>query len=330
MKKQSNLFSFMLILTLFVCGFVTSNSTFAADSDAVAKFPEKRIEIIASFGPGSGVDITSRALAGPLSRVLGVDVIVTNIEGSQGLVGTEHAYNQAADGYTIFLTTQTHLITQVYGLSDIIFTKEFEPVCRMLHDVTVVSTNPKGRFKTFEELSAFAKEHPNEVKVAGVAPTGLDGMIVKQFIQNSGVPLDMVAFSNSSECKSALLGNHVDLSVDDIVSTSPLVQAGELIGMMVLAEKRVEQLPEIPCSVELGINATIGAWRGISVRRGTDPAIVDKLEQAIIAAMKDPEWLAFVDRGMMNQRQGFASTGDFAKIWDEEMAFFTKLADIKK
>jgi tripartite-type tricarboxylate transporter receptor subunit TctC len=89
----------------------------------------------------------------------------------------------------------------------------------LCHDVTVLSTNPTGRFKSWDEIKAFAADHPKEVKVAGTAPNGIDGMTIRQFVKESGVSLDLVSFDNSSEVNSALLGNHVDMSTDDCVST---------------------------------------------------------------------------------------------------------------
>ena len=254
-------------------------------------------------------------------------MVVTNIEGSQGLNGVEYANKQPADGYTLLLTTQTQLITQIYGLSEIKFTEEFDPVCRLVHDVTLVTGNSKGKFKDFDELSAFAREHPKDVKIAGLAATGLDGMIIKQFVKASGLQIDLISFGGTGECKSALLGGHVDLSIDDIATAKPLIEDGDLIGMMVLAEERMPGLPDVPCSAEKGIDATIGAWRGLSVKKGTDPEVIKTLEEAIVKAMEDPDWKDFVASGMLDQRPGYADSVEFKNIWNEEYAFFEKMAE---
>ena len=310
----------LLLAFVMLCGGCTK-------SDKKAEFPSRRVEIVVGFGPGSGTDVTSRALSEPLSSVLGVPVTITNIEGSQGLKGLEYVYKQPNDGYTLFLTTQTQLITQIYGLSSIKFTEQFEPVSRLVHDVTLVTANADGRFKNFEELAAYAKEHPKDVKIAGLAASGLDGMIIRQFVNNSGLELDLVSFGATAECKSALLGGHVDLNIDEIATAKPLIEAGNLIGIMVLAEERLPGLPDVPCSAEYGIKADIGAWRGLSVKKGTDEKIVQKLQESIVKAMEDQRWKDFVASGMLDQRPGFATSAQFAEIWKEEYAFFDEMIE---
>lgn len=289
-------------------------------------FPERKVEIVVGFGPGSGTDITARALSEPLSEVLGVPVVVTNIEGSQGLNGLDYVYKQPADGYTLMLTTQTQLITQIYGLSEIKFTEEFDPVSRLCHDVTILGASSSGRFKTLEELTEFAKANPKAVKIAGLAATGLDGMIIKQFVENSGMELDLVSFGGTSDCLSALLGNHVDLTICEIATAKSLMDAGDMIGMMVLAENKLDGV-DIPCSVDLGIEATIGAWRGLSIKKGTDPEIIKYLEDAIAKAMESESWQEFLANNMLNYREGYANSEQFRAIWEEEYAFFEQMAE---
>lgn len=290
-------------------------------------FPNRKIEIVVGFGPGSGTDITARAIAEPLSDVLGVPVVVTNIEGSQGLNGLNYIYKQPNDGYTLFLTTQTQLITQVYGLSEIKFMDEFEPVARLCHDVTLLGASSSGRFKNLDELMEFAKANPKAVKIAGLAATGLDGMIIKQFVENSGMDLDLVSFGGTADCLSALLGNHVDLSICEVATAKSLMEAGDMIGMMVLSENRLDDFPDIPCSVELGIDATIGAWRGLSVKKGTDPEVTTVLENAVKEAMESEKWKNFVETNMLNYRDGYADADGFRAIWEEEYAFFESMAE---
>lgn len=316
-----------LTLAMTVAGMCLAGCSGGTSAQSGKTYPERKVEIIVGFGAGSGTDITARALSEPLSKVLGVPVVVTNIEGSQGLNGLEYVYKQPADGYTLFLTTQTQLITQINGLSEIKFTEEFMPVSRLVHDVTLITGNGQGRFKDFDEMKALAEANPKDVKIAGLAATGLDGMIIKQFVESSGLELDLISFGGTGECKSALLGGHVDLSIDDVATAKPLIEDGELTGIVVLSEERLPGLPDVPCSVEKGIDATIGAWRGLSVRKGTDPEVIKTLEEAIVKAMEDPAWKEFVETGMLDQRPGYANSEEFEKIWEEEYAFFETMVE---
>ena len=94
-----------LTLAMTVAGMCLAGCSGGTSAKAGKTYPERKVEIIVGFGAGSGTDITARALSEPLSKVLGVPVVVTNIEGSQGLNGLEYVYKQPADGYTLFLTT---------------------------------------------------------------------------------------------------------------------------------------------------------------------------------------------------------------------------------
>ena len=281
-------------------------------------YPKRKIEIVVGFGTGSGTDLTARGIAKPLEAILGIPVVVTNIEGSQGIKGMEYVTKQPADGYTLFITTQTQLLAQINDLSRVKITEDFDPVCRLVHDVVLITANAKGRFKNFQELQAYAKEHPGDVKIGGLTATGVDAVAVRQFCEKSGAEIEYVSFAGGAEISSALLGGHIDLACSEVADAIPLIEAGELIGIAVLAERRLEGAPNIPCSVELGVDATMGAWRGLSIKKGTDPEIIKYLNEKIVEAMKSEDWQKFLNVSMLNQRPGFAGYEEFGKLWKSE------------
>ncbi len=319
-----------MILTLAACGGQNNPGSGAApnttpgsvtpdvSAESDFSYPDRKIEIVVGFGTGSGTDITARAIAEPLQEILGVPVVVTNIEGSQGIKGMEYTERQPADGYTLFLTTQTQLLAQINDLSDVKITEDFEPLARLVHSVVLITGNGNGRFKDINELIAYAKEHPGDVKLGGIGMTSVDAVAVREFCNESGAGIEYVSFGSGSELSSALMGGHIDLACSELADSIPLMESGDLIGMVVLADERLPSVPDIPCSVELGINATMGAWRGLSVKAGTDSKIIDFLNEKIVEAMKTKSWANFVQSNGLDQRPGYANNTDFAALWESE------------
>lgn len=328
MKKLSRRFlslslALLTALSLTACG--QTASTPDQEKEEVVEetpftYPERKIEIVVGFGTGSGTDITARAIAEPLQEILGVPVVVTNIEGSQGIKGMEYAEKQPADGYTFFLTTQTQLLAQINDLSDVKITEDFEPLARLVHSVVLITGNGNGRFKDINEVIAYAKEHPGDVKLGGIGMTSVDAVALREFCSECGADIEYVSFSGGAELSSALLGGHIDLACSELADSMPLIESGDLTGMVVLAENRLPSAPDIPCTGELGINATMGAWRGLSVKKGTDPQIIEFLNEKIQEAMQTESWAKFVEANGLDQRPGYANNKEFADLWVSEYA----------
>jgi len=255
--------------------------------------------------------------------VLGVPVVVTNMEGGGGIIGMEYVNKQPADGYTFMIHSPTHLLLSIQKLSEVDLIKDFVPVTRLVQDSVLITASSNGRFKTWDEVVAWAEDHPGDVTIGAQAPKGVDAITVRMISAGAGIETKFIPFDGGAEVKSAMLGGHIDLSNDDPINALALVQSGELNALLVGNDKRLPGFPDTPCTVELGIDVTAGPWRGISARKDTPEEAIKGMEVAIAEAMKSAQWQDFAKKAMLDQRPGYANAEEFSKIWEEQYQFYS-------
>ena len=302
MKK---LVCMLLAVSLIVCGAVAASAEF--------KF-ERKISIVCPWGVGGGADSTLRPMANLIKNILGQEVEVMNVTGGNGVTAIEYVYKQPADGYTFMLGTQSLFMQDIQGTTSMNFKDEFIPVARLVHAINVITASKKAMdakgYKTFSEMRDFVKAHPFEVSVGMLTSTGLDGASLKQALE--GLDILDVSYPSGSEMNSALVGGHIDIMVTGTDEIAGLIEAGDIVPLLTLAEQRMKRYPDVECSVELGINSVLGPARGIFAKKGTPKEAIDALAAAIEQAAKDPTWQEFLAQGCYDERPGFAGPEEYA------------------
>ena len=330
------LFASLLVLSL------CSTVLFAADTDSPAapqgwKF-DKKIVIVCPWGEGGGADATLRAIVPLIKNATGQEVEVVNVTGGNGTNGASYTREQPADGYTFMLGTQSLLIQDVMGEMKFKFLNEFVPVARLVHAIDVIATSRKAMeergFKTFSELRDYIKAHPFSVSVGMLTRVGVDGVSFQQATE--GLNILEVDYPTGGGMTGALLAGQIDLMITGMQEIEEQISAGEIIPMLVLAEKRMNRYPSVECSKELGINAFLGSERGLFARNGTPREAIDALRAIIADAVKTPEWNDFLQQGGYDERPGYADAPEYQKALEDEYKTFTdmlkpaKKADAKK
>ena len=303
--------------------FVIAALLSASVSIAGEKFPVRKIDVIVPYGPGSGTDTTMRALAPSLQKVLGVPVVVQNVAGSGGLRGMEFSAKQPPDGYTLFMCTPTHILAQIQKLSPINLTEKFDPLVGLVQDSTLVTTKAGGRFKTWKEMAAYAKDHPGEVTVAGLSPKGIDAVSMRMLAKAAGIELTFVPFGSGAEATSAILGGHVDLANEGPADAYDMIMGGEQLALLVASDRRLSDLPDVPTSIDEGLNVVTGPWRALCVPKGVDAEKMVILQDALEKAFNSPEFQEWLKKTMLDQRPGWRRSEDLGKKWQEDLEFFT-------
>ena len=295
----------LLVASFVICG------AFAASAEW--KF-ERKITIVCPWGVGGGADSTIRPMANLLKNIIGQEVEVSNVTGGNGVTAIEYVYKQPADGYTFMLGTQSLFMQDIQGTTSMNFKDEFIPVARLVHAINVITASKKAMdkkgYKTFSEMRDYVKEHPFDVSVGMLTSTGLDGASLKQALE--GLDILDVSYPSGSEMNSALVGGHIDLMVTGTDEIAGLIEAGDIVPLLALSEKRMNRYPDVECSVELGINSVLGPARGIFAKKGTPQEAIDALAAAIEEATKDPSWQEFLVQGCYDERPGFAGPSAYA------------------
>lgn len=280
-------------------------------------YPERPIEVVVQYGAGGGSDIFVRNLMTPAAKLLGTTINVTNMTGGAGVKASKYVLGQPADGYTIYNFSPEQLINTVLGREN--YSEEFAPLVQVQQDISVFYVNPENKnYQTIQELIDYAKANPGKVQFTGTTPTSPDEIIIMQFAKAAGIDIKYVPFDKAPQTHAAVLGGHLDVLHEEPGVIISLIEAGKLKPILVFNDKRLDKFPDVPCSVELGINLTTGRWRGLAVKKGTPQPIIDYLAEVLEQAAQDPMFKEYMATSLLDQRPGWKGPADFGKFWDEE------------
>ena len=314
MKKARWVFATGLLLVGWIMG--TWNSASAA-------FPDRAIEIIVPFGVGGGSDTAARAVGEGLKPLLKVPLVINNMPGGGATKGMLHVAQQPADGYTVLAVTTSHLIDAVKPKTRANILKDFDPIMRIQWDTSAVLVSGDAKFKNLADLIDWGKKNPKMLKFAGTSPGGWSEIQTIGFFRKQGVEVTFVPFESGAEIKAAILGGHIHGAVEELAETLPLVDAGKLKALTVIMEKRHPALPNVPCTLELGMDYTHGLMRAWAVRKGTPPEAMKYLHDVIKGALDAPVYVKFIKDNHLDVRPGYLGPEQTRKYWEEEVKFYT-------
>jgi tripartite-type tricarboxylate transporter receptor subunit TctC len=261
-------------------------------------WPNKPIEIIVGFAPGGGTDLIGRAIAAALEKQLKVPVKVVNKAGGGGVVGFDLLRNAPADGYTLGIITAQIITANLRGVMPASY-RDFTHVAMINIDQAAIAVPAKSKWKTFEEFLKAAKAAPGTISVGNGGEGGSYHMMMRNLENAADIKVKHIPFDGAPAAILQLVGGHIDAAAIGAVEVAPQVEAGAARILAVAGQKgdpRFEGFPDVPTTAELGIPLQIGTWRAIGMPKGVDPAIVKKLNDAVAAAVKDPSFVATMDR----------------------------------
>ena len=204
----------------------------------VGVYPNKPIKIVVPTSPGSGSDTTARHFAEALGSALGQPVLIDNKPGANGVVGAMAAKQAPADGYTIFLGTNTHMAVNPILIKDIPYdsVKDFKPVTGLARGMMIFVAAPGAKFGSVSELVSAAKASKQQLNVGTY--TGGFHLSAEWFGSLAGAKSVNVPYKGAPEVFAALLGNQLDWAVSDLIAAIPQVKGGRLKAIAVTGDKR--------------------------------------------------------------------------------------------
>ncbi|MDH5265535.1 MAG: tripartite tricarboxylate transporter substrate binding protein BugD [Betaproteobacteria bacterium] len=276
-------------------------ATLVACSVAFAQdYPHRTITIVVPFAAGGPTDTVTRLVAQSMTKTLGQTVIVENVAGAGGTIGTNKVAKATPDGYTLLLF---HI-----GISTapaLYRNLPFNPLTdfEYLGLITDVPMTFIGRKdfppKDMKELIAYVKANKDKVTYANAglgAASHLCGMLLMAAIQTD---VTTVPYKGTGPAMADLIGGQVDFMCDQTTNTIPQIKGGKVKGYAVTTPARVNVLPDLPTVQEAGIkDFHVGVWHGLYAPKGTPKPALAKLNAALRAALKDPAVISkFADLG---------------------------------
>ncbi|HVR53421.1 MAG TPA: tripartite tricarboxylate transporter substrate binding protein [Pseudorhodoferax sp.] len=258
-------------------------------------FPSRPLKLIAPLAPGGTTDLVARVLAEHVGRKLGQAVVVENRPGAGGVIGSQAVANAPADGYTLLMGTIGTLAIAPAMNSQMPYDTDtaFEPVSLVTGSQFVLVTHPSVPAKDVASFMAYVRAKPGALSY-GSAGSGSTPQLGMELLKSmAGLDIVHVPYKGSGPMVAALAGGEVQAGMPDLPSAIAFIKAGRLNAIALTGKTRAASLPEVPTLADSGVQGyELLVWLGILAPAGTPQPIVDKLNAAIVAALKEPEVLA--------------------------------------
>ena len=262
---------------------------------AAGNWPDKPIKLVVPFPPGGGGDNMARLVMTRVAQELGQPLVVENLAGAGGNLGSVTAARAPADGYTLLYGTNgTFGINQtLYRKPGFSATNDFVPVGRLTTIAAMVVVRPGLGVKTMADLTKLFKASPGKYTFAS-AGNGTTSHMAGEMLKSAlGVDIVHVPYRGGAPAITDVIGGQVDTMIDVMPNTAPQVKGGKLQPIAVSTAKRVPGFDNVPTIAESGVAGAagfdVGAWDAIFAPKGTPAEVVDKVNAAIRKVLADPE-----------------------------------------
>jgi tripartite-type tricarboxylate transporter receptor subunit TctC len=297
-------------------------------------YPSRNITIVVPFSAGGGVDAVARLLAEQLKTSLKQGVIVDNKPGASGMLGALAVTKAAPDGYTLLLGSagETAINPFVYKAKmQYSPEKDLAPISLVTRVPNVLVANPAVPFNNVEGLVAYAKKNPGKLAYAtsGVGnPQHLNGELLASI---ADIKLNHIPYKGASGQLVDVAGGNVDLSFVSMAGAAPFLKGGRLKAIAVTSPKRASFAPDVPAIAEYKPLAkyALENWFGLFAPANTPDAVLQKINAAVAAALKNPELAKKLrDQGGEPSPMSTAQFREFIKAESAQYARIVEAAHI--
>ena len=255
-----------------------------------ALYPSRALRLIVTYPPGGGNDVIARLIAQKFAQSTGKPVIVENISGAGGTIGTAAAAKAAPDGYTMVLvSTPFAMAPALYPALPYDTLKELTPVTLIGTSPNLLVVHPSVPAKNVPELIAYARANPTELSAATLGGATTQHLAAALLNQMAKTDILLVPYKGSAPGMTDLLGGQVKLMFNAMPSTMPYVKDGKLRALAVTSAQRSGLAPELPTIAETLPGYEIVTWWGVLAPAGTPRAIIDRQYREIVNALQQPD-----------------------------------------
>ena len=254
-------------------------------------YPAKLVKIVVPFAAGGSTDLLTRSVAQQLSEIWKRPVVVENRAGGGGIVGSEYVMKSPADGYTLLLgTNTTHAVAAtLYSKLPYDLRRDFAPITEIASIPLILSVHPSIPVKSVKELVALARAKPGDLNFGGGTGAAAH-MAMELFESMAQIKMMHVPYKGSGPAMIDLLGGHLSLGFDALMTTLPYAQTGKLRTLAASSAKRSPVAPQIPTVAESGYPGYEAIlWFGLFAPAGTPADVVRKINEDTARGLVAPK-----------------------------------------
>jgi len=312
------------VLTLLACGAAALASPFVS----VVARAQQPVRLIVPFAPGGPIDTTARALAEAVRDTLG-PVVIDNKAGAGGNIGVDAVAKAAPDGLTIGIATTANNAVNPWLYTQMPYdaAHDFVGITQMVRVPNVLVMNAKRaaelKITSVADLIAYARANPDKLNY-GSGGNGSAGHLAGELLkQKAAIAVLHVPYRGGNPAQLALLSGEVDFNIDNLATAAPNIRAGSLLALAVTTPEPTPLLPGVPALAQTFPGFAIDTWWGLIAPKGTPTAVVERLNQAFVAALNAPETKTRFEALMAEPTP--SSPAEFDRFMDAERAKYESI-----
>ena len=300
----------------------------AAVTASAQGYPDRPVTVIVPFTAGGSSDIVARTIGQKLSETLGQPFVIDNKPGANGAIGANHVAKSKPDGYTLFVGS-----IGVFAINPVLYKdlgyeprRDFDLLSVAVRTPNALVATPSFPPNNVAELVDYLKKNPNKVAFASSGTGSSDHLTAALFWQKTGTTGIHVPYKGGSAAHLDIMAGNSNVSFQNLGSIANHVRGGKMKILAVTSDKRDPTFPNVPTMAEAGVpGLEVFSWQAVVAPKGLPKDVMDKLQPAVIAAIKNPDVAKkFNDIGFEVVGNNSA---EFAKFLNEELARWKTVID---
>jgi tripartite-type tricarboxylate transporter receptor subunit TctC len=291
-------------------------------------YPTRVITLVSPFPPGGPSDTTARMIIGPMSKALGQQIIVENVTGAGGTIGSNRVAKAQPDGYTLAVSGSGTQAAAEFLNKDLPYrSTDFEQIGLINISPVVLVARGEVPAKTLKEFVDYLHANEKKVTEADAGVGSISNLACSVFHSVANVHPTVASYRGTPQATMDLVAGTVDFGCNQIVNIAQHIKTGKLKAFAVTGDTRSPLLPDVPTTAEAGMPAfNLTVWFGLSAPKGTPAPIVEKLNKALNVALSDPDVVKrFADLGYDVPPAAQRSAGYFDTFYKNEVALWAKV-----
>jgi len=257
---------------------------------AAQTYPSRPITVVVPFPAGGPSDVVARIVSEHMGKVLGQTLVIENVGGAGGTIGSARVATATPDGYTLLAGSMGSHVAAPVLTPNIRYDAQhdFLPIGPTAHAPAVIVARKDFPATDLRAFIAYVRQHGMDVKQAHGGVGSSSHMACLLFAADTGVAPNLVAYRGTGPAMNDLIGGHVDFLCEQAVSVTGAINSGSVKAYAVSGDARLPTLPDVPTAKEVGTNYQMDVWSGIFAPKGTPADIVSRLSAALDQSLDDP------------------------------------------